>query len=843
MRFGATATVRARRRAEIGAAVRILVLASVACATAPSASAQQPAVLSTGPTTASTTVSTPASTPAPRSGLPGPSPNTRVGPLTSTLDLRALEDLPSTMNLFSLLETAQPEVVSDRFSGSVNLAEPARLGVFLTSWTQTTFLMDGVDITSAARGGPLFVPSIQPWQRVDVTSGAFPIEVSGPGLLIALEPQRPPSQWKVSGTGAGSGSRLVGSRGALASPIARPAGTGYATATVGGPIAGGRAGVLVSASTMRASQFDRGSTSTSEQASDSVFAHLVVSPGSVDEVRTIGIRQVTRYPSAHGVPSASDGSLRREATTHIQSTWQHASPAGLAWRAFGAFTDRAWRLRAGTTGLHVIERLSDGVPSPLGGPGAGREQRWSAGWRATRRLAGLAGAQHEFRVGADISGVSSSADAAPAAIVGERVGGLPARLWRFSPAGDTRRTRVGVSAFVSDSVRLWNAVTLEGGLRLDRVTGTARRAPQGITWTSLLPRLSARWEFGWAALYAAETRTADALLTDVLAYGDPAASVAEVYRWDGSRQGPLVARVGPGAGTDGDLTSIDPGIERPVTREFIVGFEVTPPRFVRTRVTAISRRRSHQVALRNVGVPVSSYDVFHVADPGPSRSNPIDDQLLPIYNRAPATFGMDRYELSNSDQPATFHGVTVIFDRATPRVYLAAAAAMGWTDAAAGNRGFGPAENDAGIVGELLIDPNATTHARGNVFADRQYDFRVATAYKLPHDISFGVVARYQDGQPFSRMVVVPDLNQGTDAVRAFRSGKSRFTFTGTLDIRVEKGVALPGGGRAALVLDGFNVINMDKEVEEWVVTGPDYRTPTLAQPPRAVHVGLRVSF
>jgi hypothetical protein len=421
-----------------------------------------------------------------------------------------------------------------------------------------------------------------------------------------------------------------------------------------------------------------------------------------------------------------------------------------------------------------------------------------------------------------------------------------------------------LAAFVSDTVQLWDAVTLEAGLRVDRVTGTALDAAQAITWTSVLPRLSARWDFGWAALYAAKTHTADSLLTDVLAYGDPAAAVAEVYRWDGSRQGPLVARVGPGAGADGRLTTVAPGIERPVTREFIVGFEVTPPRFVRTRFTAISRRRSHQVALHNVGVPVSSYDVFHIADPGPSRSDPIDDQLLPIYNRAPDTFGLDRYELSNSDQPATFHGVTMIFDRSTPRVYLAAAAAMGWTDAAAGNRGFGAAENDAGIVGELLTDPNATTHARGNVFADRQYDFRVATAYRLPYDVSFGVVARYQDGQPFSRMVVVPGLNQGAEAIRAFRSGKSRFTFTGTLDIRLQKGITLPGGGRAALVVDGYNVINMDKEVEEWVVTGPEwtrksksgssrdpttgrrhslYRTPTFAQPPRAVHIGLRVAF
>ena len=767
-----------------------------------------------------------------------------IGPLTTTLDLRALRDLPSTDNLFALLETTQPEAVSDRFSGSVNLAEPARLGVFLTSWTQTTFLVDGVDVTSAERGGPLFVPPALTWQSARATSGVFPVDVSGPGLLIALEPLRPPSSWQASAAGAGSGERLVANSGRLAAPIARPAGWTYATATVGGPIAAGRAGVLVSASMTRASQFDRGSASTSEQAADSVFSHLIFTPSSVDEVRTIGWRQVTSYPGAHGVPAAADGSSRREASTHLQSTWQRESPTGVEWRVFGAVTERGWDLRTGVPALQVIERLVDGPPSPLAAPGGGRERRWSLGWRGSGIAARLPGARHAIQAGVDVSGVSSRTDAAPAVIVGELVGGIPARLWNYSASAETHRTRVGLAAFLADTVRLWDAVTLQGGLRVDRVTGVARGAPQGITWTTVLPRLSARWQFGWAALYVAESRTADSLLSDVLAHGDPAAAVADVHRWDGSREGFLVARAGPGAGAGGGLTTIDPTIERPITREFVVGIEATPPWFVRVRFTAISRRRSHQMALLNVGVPVSGYDVSFIADPGPNRIVPDDDQLLPIYDRAPDTFGMDRYLLSNLDQrPATFQGATLLFDRSTPRVYLAASGAMGWTFAAAGNRGFGSAENDAGIVGELLTDPNAATHARGNVFLDRQYNFIVATAFRFPYDTSLGVVARYQDGQPFSRMVVVPDLNQGADAVRAFRSGKSRFTFTGTLDIRVQKGVALPGGGRAALVIDGYNVINMDKEVEEWVVTGPDYRTPTAAQPPRAIHIGLRVSF
>ena len=766
-----------------------------------------------------------------------------TGPLTSVLDLGALRDLPSTDNLFSLLETTQPEVISDRFFGGVNPAEPARLGVFLASWTQTTFLVDGVDITSADRGGPLLVPPVLVWQSARVTSGVIPVDVSGPGLLIALEPLRPSSTWQANAAGSGSGEWLVANSGRLAPPIARPAGWTHATAALGGPIIPGRAGVLVSASMTRASQFERGDASASEQAVDSIFSHLIFTPGRADEVRTIGWRQVTSYPGSHGVPHAADGSSRREASTHLQSTWQRDAPMGARWRIFGAVTQRAWDVASGVPALQVIERLVDGPVSSLVAPGRGRERRWSAGWRTTGIGARTLGVRHAIQAGVDASSVSSRADAAPAMTVGELVGGIPARLWTYSASAATQRTRVGLAAFVDDTVRLWDDLILQGGLRVDRVDGAARGARRGITWSTVLPRLSARWQLGWTAVYSAVTRTADALLTDALAYGDPAAAVADVRRWDGGSEGPLVARAGPGAGADGSLTAIDPTIERPVTREFIVGIEAIPPRFARVRLTAISRRRTHQVALVNVGVPVSGYEVYRVADPGANLLDPVDDQLLPIYNRAPDTFGLDRYLLSNSDQPATFHGVTLIVDRTTPRMLFAAGLAAGWTDAAAGNRGFGAAENDAGIVGELSTDPNAATHARGNLFSDRQYTGRIAMAYRFAHDITVGGVARYQDGQAFSRMVVVADLNQGTDAVRAFRSGKSRFTFTGTLDLRVQKGVALPGGGRAVLLIDGYNVLNLDKEVEEWVVTGPAFRTPTAAQPPRAIHLGMRFSF
>ena len=116
------------------------------------------------------------------------------------------------------------------------------------------------------------------------------------------------------------------------------------------------------------------------------------------------------------------------------------------------------------------------------------------------------------------------------------------------------------------------------------------------------------------------------------------------------------------------------------------------------------------------------------------------------------------------------------------------------------------------------------------------------TLYRMPYDITFGAIARYQDGQPFSRMVVVRDLNQGAEAVRAYPSGGTRFTFTGTLDLRLQKGFRI-GTTRLDVMLDAYNLLTRSNEVEEDVVTGPAFRTSTAIQPPHSVHLGLRMTF
>ena len=158
-----------------------------------------------------------------------------------------------------------------------------------------------------------------------------------------------------------------------------------------------------------------------------------------------------------------------------------------------------------------------------------------------------------------------------------------------------------------------------------------------------------------------------------------------------------------------------------------------------------------------------------------------------------------------------------------------------------GNRGFRAIENDPGVVGERLENPNAVTFARGRAFFDRAYALKLAAIYHAPGDVSIAMVARYQDGQPFARLVI-PVLAQGPEAVQAIPNGRSRFSYTLTVDAKLEKGFAV-GGARMAAVLEAFNLLNTRNEVEEDVTTGPLFRTVTAIQPPRAIRLGARVGF
>ena len=768
-------------------------------------------------------------------------------PLTSTLPADVLRDLPHSDNLFSLLETAHAEVVSDHFSGGVNAGEAARLGGFLTSWTQTSYRLGAAELGGGVAGLPAFVPGVSLWERVGLTSGMAPPDVTGPGVLVTLAPQPPTASWHTTVAAATSGSALAAGRSARGPAIASLKDWKNASVLTSGPLAPGGAGMVLAASTTRASQVERGRRAAATASVDSLFAHIVLPLGRARALRSVVWTQATSAPTSRSTAHRHDGPDRRQRAVHLQSTWETATASGSGWRLFGGMTQRSWTDSAAGPMTISWDRVVDGVVPDGSDAASGHERTWSVGIR-TVALPAAGRAWHTLQFGADARLTSARRDALPGLTVRERVNGIPAREWTYSAAPQVNRHRRELAAFVADTIRPAERLTVDAALRFDHASGDSARAAAGVSWNTVMPRLSIRWtlaQTGVVTLYTGFSRMADTVTLDLLEFGDPASPYGEVRRWDGEVSGPIVALVGPGTGPDGGLTSVDPGLRRPITNEVVLGIESAPSPWLRLRLTAITKRTSDHIALVNAGAPVSAYSVVRLADPGANLLDPVDDQLLPVYDRLPGTFGADRYVLTNPDQPVTtFRGVVFSAESQLRRLSLLAGATIGKPDAPAANRGFTAEENDSGLVGELYTNPNAATHAVGEVFADRQCTVKIAGVYRPGADVRIGGVARYQDGQPFARMLVVPDLNQGTEAVRAFRNGKSRFTYTGTLDLRFEKGFALGGRqGRAAIVVDVFNAVNMAKEVEEWVVSGPRFREVTAVQPPRTIHLGVRYDF
>ena len=146
------------------------------------------------------------------------------------------------------------------------------------------------------------------------------------------------------------------------------------------------------------------------------------------------------------------------------------------------------------------------------------------------------------------------------------------------------------------------------------------------------------------------------------------------------------------------------------------------------------------------------------------------------------------------------------------------------------------------MLGEVFSDPNASTHSRGRLFLERGYVIKWSAMYQLPYRLRGATAARYQDGQHFSRVVLADNLLQGREFIAALPRGLTRFTYAFTLDTKLERQLRIAGRD-ASVILEVFNLLNTNNEVEENEVSGPAFRAPTAVQPPRSVRLGFRVSF
>jgi len=255
------------------------------------------------------------------------------------------------------------------------------------------------------------------------------------------------------------------------------------------------------------------------------------------------------------------------------------------------------------------------------------------------------------------------------------------------------------------------------------------------------------------------------------------------------------------------------------------------------------------VRTTNVGVPASAYTAVNVLVPGDADvAGTHDDRVLTVFDQDPQTLGQDRYILTNP--PGLRSTSKGLETRLTGKLVGDGFFSLSFTayrSIGDGNPGNSVLENDPNLMTGLFDNPNSLINSRGRLFFDRAYVAKVAAYQPIPLGLRLSSVVSYFDGLPFGRKLIVPDLNQGPFFVMATPRGEPggvRTQFNMTFDQRVAREFKL-GNVRMSAMMDTFNLLNLNKSLREFDVTGPAFaqRKPVEVENPRAFRFGVRALF
>jgi hypothetical protein len=776
-------------------------------------------------------------------------------------DTAALELLPHSNGVYGLLERSDPLVITERIEGGGTYPEPQRLGASGASWTQTTFKLGDADITDPDRTGyAMLFPNLDALQAVGAATAGIHPDTYGAGTAITLVPRMPSGKWmrSVQLDLSPPAFQSVNPLDVPPAPsIARLRSSSGGSFVASGPLTS-RLGILLAGTLNEFTRLERERAGSLSSRTQSLSGHLAYKAEQGDDVRVFAQVDRLSFPVVGRAMLVDPALQQREHSTLIATTWNRATRAGLAWSAnltyAHAGSDPAL---AGTPITGTTERLRDGPPLELAAAAESSRHRTSLQWRGEPRPLTFLGLRHLPEFGATASWTASTRQAPGSSTIAELVDGEAARVWHYTTDGAPSRWRgTEFALWATNEIPVMSRVDIDLGVRAASA-GAARRGEGGsISWRALSPSILGTYRAlnnGRLTFLAGYARYASRLPLNYLAFGDPHSLTGVVRRWhDGNRDqrlqpgesGVVLSAVGPCC-ANGRPNTIADDLSAPRMTEVRAALQTRLWDHWVLRLGGSDRRHYRLIQPVNAAAYLSgNYSLTHVEDKALDQLVDADDQLLPIFSRLPHSFGTDSYTLQNVDHnSARDHGLDLVLERIyNGRWGMWIGGTAHKSEGIGGNRGFRPDENDQGVIGEVFSEPNAETFARGRLFFERGYVAKWSAIYQLPYGLRGGTIARYADGQHFNRVVIARDVPQGVDFIPALPRGLTRYTYAFTLDTRLEKQLTL-SGRRATFVLDVFNLLNTNNEVEEDEVTGPAFRNATAVQPPRSVRFGFRIAF
>ena len=770
----------------------------------------------------------------------------------------ALELLPQSGGVYGLIERSDPLVITERIEGGGAYPEPQRLGASGASWTQTSFRFGDADVTDPDRTGfAMFYPKLDTLQAVSVTTAGLPSDGYGGGTSVMLVPRTPASNWQrmIEFDGSPPAFQSVNPLQAVRS-IARLRAAAGGSFVVSGPVSD-RLGILLAGALARSTRLERDRLSPLESRAQTLSAHLVYKATARDDLRLFAQADKLSFPVVGRATLVDPGLRQQSRSTLLSTTWNRTERVGLAWSAnvTYAYASSVPAL-SGTPIVGTMERLRDGPVFELASSSRSRRHRTSFNWRGDPGPVRWLGLRHLPEFGASASWTGVTRNAPGASLIGELVDGQPARAWQYTTDGaPSRWSGLELALWATNDIPVTSRVDIDLGLRASTTAASRDGAAAHIPWRALSPSVSGTWRVlpnDRLTFLVGYARYAARLPLNYLSFGDPHGLAGSVHRWNDLNRdqrlqadevGLTLAAVGPCC-ANGRLNTIADDLTAPRTGEIRASLQTRLTDHLVLRIGGNDRRTSRLIQPINAADTAGNFSLTHVEDAGLNMGGTEDDQLLPIFDRLPPSFGTDSYVLQNVDHnSARDHGLDLVLERSFDgRWGMLIGATAHKSEGTGGNRGFRPDENDQGVLGEVFSEPNAATFAPGRLFFERGYVVKWSAMYQLPYGLRGGTAARYQDGQHFSRVVIAPDVHQGVDFILALPRGRTRFTYTFTLDTRLEKQLRA-GGIRASLILEVFNLLNTNNEVEEDEVTRPSFRASTAVQPARSVRLRVRFRF
>jgi len=489
----------------------------------------------------------------------------------------------------------------------------------------------------------------------------------------------------------------------------------------------------------------------------------------------------------------------------------------------------------------------------------------------------LLGGSHDLRVGGE-------QEVSPLSVEYTHPTGAVQLLWSDAPYRvrlyNTPAATLGaITRWVAYAQDKWtiNRFTINAGVRFESSEGWLPEQGGGgnpwfpvttfpekrdvIKWFTAVPRLGVVWDVRGNArtsLRASYGRYANALFNQHVAYTNPNGSGYLEYDWtdNGDRvfqageQGTLRRNI------QQNLNFADPNLKQPYLDAVHVGLDQQLSEDIAVSIAGIYKRERDLIETRDVGIPFSAYDPINVV-------NPIDGQPITVYALNRAFQGVQaRRMLTNPNDPVRLERNYVGLElalrkRMSNRWQLSSSLNLGRSEGTIGNS-FGSSVGST----SLYASPNSLINVEGPLDMDAPVQVKVQGTFVAPHDISLSATYSGISGFPVITEVGFPTDRSGSYTVRFTQAdhpaivaepfveiagnprGMHRFDFRNLLAVRAEKRFRTARWG-IGLIVDAFNLFNINSTtaVQSMQWGHPNFLKPSRITPPRAVKVGMRVTF